>query len=295
MRGQHGVIRYRPSTWAHGPLPGYRAEGGSSKSVEALSAAPLLQFGQAALVGRADRGDRVAAQRQAQGRLVHGGDLQQDLGGLAGIAGLSSVVLGLHARRAPTTASYSGRPAFSVVEAPAKSVRKPPGSTIVTLTPTEPSPGQDFREALDSPLGGRVGGPAGRAQPPAHRGDLDEVAGALLAQQRDGGLGDDDRAEQVGVDLLTEVLQRSVLDRADVAVAGVVDDDVQPPNASTARATARAAALGSVTSRAARRTASPWRSARSTRPPGSRAVATTDGRRPKRPRPGPGQGRARNR
>jgi hypothetical protein len=39
---------------------------------------------------------------------------------------------------APTVESYSGRPSLSWVEDPAKSVRKPPGSMIVTLMPSGP-------------------------------------------------------------------------------------------------------------------------------------------------------------
>src|SRR5258707_15738755 len=37
---------------------------------------------------------------------------------------------------APTVESYSGRPSLGWVEDPAKSVRKPPGSRIVTLMPS---------------------------------------------------------------------------------------------------------------------------------------------------------------
>ena len=53
------------------------------------------------------------------------------------------------------------------------------------------------------------------------------MAGALLAQDRQGGLGDVDDAEEVRVDLGAEVLGGDVLDRGEVGVAGVVDDDVE--------------------------------------------------------------------
>jgi hypothetical protein len=53
------------------------------------------------------------------------------------------------------------------------------------------------------------------------------VAAALLAQQRQRGLRDPQRAEQVGLDLSTGLLLGDLLDRPEVAVAGVVDDDVQ--------------------------------------------------------------------
>jgi hypothetical protein len=69
---------------------------------------------------------------------------------------------------------------------------------------------------------------AARAEAPAHRRELDDVAAALPAHQRDRGLGHDDRAEQVGLDLPAEVVQRGVLHRIDVAVARVVDQHVEP-------------------------------------------------------------------
>ena len=48
---------------------------------------------------------------------------------------LPVVVVRWNLAAAPTVESYSGRPPLMVVEDPAKSVRKPPGSMIVTLMP----------------------------------------------------------------------------------------------------------------------------------------------------------------
>ena len=51
---------------------------------------------------------------------------------------------------------------------------------------------------------------------------------ALCAQHRNGGLGDDDDAEQVRLDLRAEVLEARLLDGPDVAVSGIVDQHVEP-------------------------------------------------------------------
>jgi hypothetical protein len=57
------------------------------------------------------------------------------------------------------------------------------------------------------------------------------VPGALLAHHRQGGPGEPDDTEEVGVDLGAEVVEVDVLDRADVGVSGVVDQHVEPPEA----------------------------------------------------------------
>ena len=57
------------------------------------------------------------------------------------------------------------------------------------------------------------------------------MAAALLAQHRQRRLGDVDDAEEVGVDLGAEVVGVDVLDRGEVRVAGVVDDDVDAAEA----------------------------------------------------------------
>ena len=57
------------------------------------------------------------------------------------------------------------------------------------------------------------------------------MPGALLAQNRERRLGDVDDAEEVGVDLPAEILERDVLDGREIRVAGVVDDDVDPAEA----------------------------------------------------------------
>ena len=62
----------------------------------------------------------------------------------------------------------------------------------------------------------------------ADRGHLDDVAAALLAQVRQRRLGDPQGAEQVGLQLVAGVGLAELLDHAEVAVAGVVDHDVEP-------------------------------------------------------------------
>ena len=56
---------------------------------------------------------------------------------------------------------------------------------------------------------------------------LQDVSGALLAQDRQRGLGDPQRTEQVGLELGAGLGLGELLDHAELAVAGVVDDDVE--------------------------------------------------------------------
>lgn len=53
------------------------------------------------------------------------------------------------------------------------------------------------------------------------------MARALLAEDRQDGLGDVEDAEQVRLELVAELLLGDLLDGAEEAVAGVVDDDVE--------------------------------------------------------------------
>ena len=55
------------------------------------------------------------------------------------------------------------------------------------------------------------------------------MAAALLAQERERGLRDPQRAEQVGLDLVACLLLADLLDHAELPVTGVVHDDVQAP------------------------------------------------------------------
>ena len=54
------------------------------------------------------------------------------------------------------------------------------------------------------------------------------MAAALRAQVRQRGLGDPQRAEHVRLDLVAGLLLGQLLDEAELAVAGVVDHDVEP-------------------------------------------------------------------
>src|ERR1700678_2545704 len=99
---------------------------------------------------------------------------------------------------------------------------------MVTCTPKRArSPRRHFREALPAELGGTIGSTPHRSSAPADRRDLDEPARATLTEQRDRGLGHNDRTEQIGFDLCPELVDAYVLDRRDIAVAGIVDDDIE--------------------------------------------------------------------
>src|SRR5260370_18571275 len=109
-----------------------------------------------------------------------------------------------------------------------QSVRKGPGSMIVTFTPKgAPSWGEYLREALDTPLGQLVGAEAGGAEAPTDGGELNDVAAALGVQHWQRGAGYVDDAPQVRLDLCAEVLWIGVLDGVDVRVAGRVHHYIQ--------------------------------------------------------------------
>jgi hypothetical protein len=83
-------------------------------------------------------------------------------------------------------------------------------------------------EALDTPLGRLIGAKSRDRVAPTDRGDLNDVAARLLAEDGQGCPGDVDHAPEVSLDLGAEVVLREVLDGVDVGIAGVVDENVQP-------------------------------------------------------------------
>ncbi len=68
-----------------------------------------------------------------------------------------------------------------------------------------------------------VEGAAGEAELAADRADVDDPAPALAAHRRQHELGQADGAEDVGLELAADELERDGLDGAGLAVAGVVD------------------------------------------------------------------------
>ena len=68
--------------------------------------------------------------------------------------------------------------------------------------------------------------PRRAAPPPADRAHLQDAAAALLAHDRQHRAGDVDDAIEIRVDLRAEVVERDVLGRVGVGVAGVVDEHV---------------------------------------------------------------------
>lgn len=84
-------------------------------------------------------------------------------------------------------------------------------------------------EALDGVLAGAVGPQAGHAQG-AGRGAEDEVAAGLLAPEvGQRGVDDVQRAHEVGLELVAQIVLVLVLARADDAVARAVCDHVDAP------------------------------------------------------------------
>lgn len=62
----------------------------------------------------------------------------------------------------------------------------------------------------------------------AHRGNLDDATAALRAQVGQGCPGNLHRADEVGVDLVDDLFVGHFFGGAQQAVAGIVDDDVDP-------------------------------------------------------------------
>jgi hypothetical protein len=55
------------------------------------------------------------------------------------------------------------------------------------------------------------------------------MTGPLLPHQRERGLGDVDNAEKIRLNLRTKFVEARIFDRADVAVPGIVNKHVEPP------------------------------------------------------------------
>src|SRR6476659_7868171 len=87
---------------------------------------------------------------------------------------------------------------------------------------------QRLGEPLEGPLRRVVDADVLECGDAADRRHLQDVAAALCPQVRQGGLGDPQRAEDVCFDLGPRLLLGQLLDEAEVPVACVVDDDVEP-------------------------------------------------------------------
>src|SRR5215207_6240158 len=84
-------------------------------------------------------------------------------------------------------------------------------------------------EADDAVLRRHVGGLEGRGDEPMRRGDVDDAPPPGLAHRRHGKAGGVEGGGQVDGDDLVPPLNRELIDWRDVLDAGVVDEDVEPP------------------------------------------------------------------
>ncbi len=81
-------------------------------------------------------------------------------------------------------------------------------------------------KAAHGPFGALISGQPWVCAASADGGYLEDVARALLAKEWEGGLGDVDDAEEIGLVLGTDALDRSVLKCFKIGIASVVDDNI---------------------------------------------------------------------
>src|SRR6202012_675565 len=93
--------------------------------------------------------------------------------------------------------------------------------------------------------------------------DLQDVAAALLAQERQRRLGDPECPQHVGLQLGPQLVLGDLLDHPEVPVAGVADHDANPPEVLVRRRHRGEAAARSVTSSLIGKIASPYLATRS--------------------------------
>src|SRR6266511_582347 len=190
---------------------------------------PLLGLGGASPGGPVRLFDRVGTQQQPQGRVVHPRYVDDDLrrsGRVPRLPAAAGLAVADHpADRLLIVLAHWQDPRRRTGPVGSEPTRLDDGH----LDPQRLHLGvEHLGEALDAELGGLVGSqPRSAADPPADGRELDEMAGALRVQDRQGGLGDVDDAEEVGLDLRAEVVVGVVLDGCGVRVAGVVDHHVQ--------------------------------------------------------------------
>jgi hypothetical protein len=88
--------------------------------------------------------------------------------------------------------------------------------------------GKRFRHAFDSKLARRVVARAGKADEAAHRRYVDDRARLLRPHDRQDGASQRREAKHIGLEHRPNVGVVALLDRREIAVAGVVDEDVDP-------------------------------------------------------------------
>ena len=203
-----------------------------------------LELGPLHVELHADASQRVATQNDPVLRMVRSHDLSRSRSGgsskpatrriaaaaFDGSPGCAPLYSRWNRATAPTVAAYTGLSLAIVVDDPAKSVRKPPGSMIVTLTPRGPTSFARTSENPSTPhfaaaYAPRPTGP----ESPADGRELEDVPGSLSPHDGDRRLRHVHDAEEVRFDLRAEVLHARVLDRRQVAVPGVVREHVEPP------------------------------------------------------------------
>src|SRR5437868_1142881 len=129
------------------------------------------------------------------------------------------------------TSSYAGSGVECCADAPPQSVAYPPGSMIVILMPNlaEPShlEGERLAQAFERPFRRVIHADVRKGGDATDRRHLQDVSTALRAKDRKRSLGHPQGPEEVGLDLRPRLFLAELLHHAELAVAGVVDDDVE--------------------------------------------------------------------
>src|SRR5947209_20518239 len=96
----------------------------------------------------------------------------------------SAMSSGVAQRRSGVWASTASMTPGTALFFSHRAVSTTPGATALTLIPAGPSSmARDLVAASMAPLGGRVSGPAGRADQPRHRGEVDDRAPTVLGHR----------------------------------------------------------------------------------------------------------------
>ena len=110
-------------------------------------------------------------------------------------------------------------------------MRKGPGSTTTTDSQRRDLLGERLRQPFNGEFGRRVIAGAGKTDETTHRGDVDDRPRLLGAHDRQHGARHRGEAEEIGVEHRAHVAVVAFLNSREIAIASVVDEDVDAAEA----------------------------------------------------------------